>query len=98
MAMAVVSQSSVGVDSVSDVGLAIDEAAGLILAVPGTSVITTTISTESPIEVSLASNGEAVFWPPRDFTGSLSETVLESISGDVSFVETAGGPHIRVRV
>ncbi|NNC43013.1 MAG: hypothetical protein HKO03_07235 [Acidimicrobiia bacterium] len=98
MAMAVVSQSSAGVDAVSDAGLAIDEAAGLVFGVPGTSTITTTMTVERPIQITLASNGEAVFWPPQDFFGSLSETVLESISGDVQFQETGSGPQIRLQV
>ncbi len=98
MAMAVVSQTNVGVDEVSDAGLAIDEVAGLIFAVPGTSAVTATLSLESPVSLTMSSDGEAVFWPPQDFAGSLTETVLESITGEVEFVESADGPTIRLKV
>ena len=82
------------IDSVSDAGLAIDEAAALLLEVPGTTHLCARINT-SPGGVELVLQGDATSdaWPPRGYEASLAADVLNALARRVEF-QDAGGAEI----
>ncbi len=95
--MAAVSRTDSGIDTVTDAGLAIDEAAALLLGIPGTTVVKAVIGADPPTMV-LASDAHPPFWPPESYDGSLAETVLSSVVSEVEFAENADGAQIRLIV
>lgn len=75
-----------GVDAVSDAGLAIDEAAALVLGVPGTSRITARIEPDNgSVAISVAGDARAETWPPPGFQGGLASDLLSALTRRVSF-------------
>ncbi|MBT8202351.1 MAG: hypothetical protein HKN74_02195 [Acidimicrobiia bacterium] len=82
------------IDSVSDAGLAVDEAAALLLEVPGTSRLSARINS-GPHGVELVLHGDASSdaWPPDGFEASLASDVLNALAHRVEF-QSAGGAGI----
>ena len=82
------------IDSVSDAGLAVDEAAALLLAVPGTTRLSARINS-GPGGVELVLQGDASpdAWPPNGFEASLAADVLNALAHRVEF-QRAGGAGI----
>ena len=85
-----VTMSAIGpgasVDAVSDAGLAVDEAAALLLAVPETTSLVAGIDpAEERTAILLTGDGRPEVWPPDGFDQSLAADVLGALTGRVEF-------------
>lgn len=98
IAMATVGRTDVGVDTVTDAGLLIDEAAGLLLAVPGASSIQADLVVGDGVHIDLAVDTEAAIWPPETYEGSIGQTVLESLAARVAFADEPGSTLLSVAI
>lgn len=85
-----------GLDRLDDLALAIDEACGALLHVPGTSSLQCSISAVGPgIRVRVdGRDAVAPTWPPPDWQDSLEAIVLFSVAEDVTASTEEGVPAI----
>lgn len=87
LVMAAVGRTEVGIDTVADAGLLVDEAASLLMTIPGSSSIGARIELGTRPRLELETDASPALWPPEDFEGSIAETVLESLTQDLLFSE-----------
>lgn len=74
--------SSLGMDRLDDLGLAVQEACSLILTttVPGARLTSHVVTGATTVSVRVQSDGAAARWPPPGWSESLSATVLETLA------------------
>lgn len=99
MTMAAVGSGGAPVEQVSDAALAVDEAAGLLLTLPDATRLTAHISpgTDS-LAVTIAADAAVEDWPPSEYSGTLAEAVLTSLTSGVEFAREAGSPQVRLEI
>lgn len=78
--------AGLGYDRVEDLGLAIDESATVLLAVPAGESLTTRITGRTnSVDFVMSIDAASDRWPPDNWRDSISGMVLESVASDHAF-------------
>lgn len=90
-----VTMSAIGgdapIDAVADAGLVVDEAAALLLGIPGTSRLSARIEVGAGgLELTLHGDARPDSWPPAGFETSLAADVLTALVRRIEFRSEPG--------
>lgn len=87
-------------DILDEIGLAVDEASGALLAVPGEGPLACEgRASGASLQVTMSREvADSAEWPPAGWENSLGAIVLHSVAHDVDFRSEAGRPVVQFRV
>lgn len=96
----VAAQAGLTVDALDDLGLAIDESCGALLAFAGGTAWECAIAAEGgDLEVRIrAMGGDRAAWPPPGWSETLQGIVLGAVTDEVEPLFDAGEPAVRFTV
>ncbi len=89
--------AGLGFDRLEDLGLAVDEAAALLLGRDGDALVATFTYGPGEVGLDMSQPGEGD-WPPDNVEGSLEHLVLTSVSDELTYLERDGELAVSLKV
>lgn len=96
-ATAVGARMDLTIDVIDDTCLALDEAAGWLLSLRGTTLTLRLRPGKDSLEAIVSIDAAIGDWPPPGFETSLPWQILSAVADEVAFEPTADGPGLRIR-